>query len=384
MVSMPDMKNLAEGFGAIFPVFGKVLGKCDGIGEFAPQMTPQTVEPCRGGVRSQHQGEARGRTNCLITVSEIEAHSTLRESIKVWRDRMRIAVSPDRGLEVIDKNEKHIGRACFCANHPQKTKQVSEHYLCRDHSGDDLLNNFCRAFVGTKLGLGAGGVNEGVVEVESLRIYIENSSGFEAAAIGRGGVENAGELSLGVVVPTIAGLGGDGEKEVVEKGLAVSFAGIVGIQELEEVGELAHFEVSVGAELLVLFVLAELVPPFVGAAFIAGGVELGGVIEVVDFFTVEVVVAFEANALASREEGEGAEAGAVGLDGERIELGHESPFAGEFFDCDIDALSSGVGLSAVRELGGRWLVRGVFVDLELERALLVFADAVEVVLESPL
>ena len=197
-------------------------------------------------------------------------------------------------------------------------------------------------------------------------------------------MEDAGEFALGVVMTAVAGLGGDGEEEVVEESFAVGFASVIGIQEGEEMGELAHFEMGVGAELLVLLVLAEFVPPFVGAAFVAGGVELGCVIEVVDFFTFEVVVAFEADALAGREEGEGAEAGAVGLDGEGVELGHEPPFAGEFFDGDIDALATGVGFSAMGKFGGSWLVGGVFVDLELEGALLVFADAVEVIFEATL
>ena len=102
----------------------------------------------------------------------------------------------------------------------------------------------------------------------------------------------------------------------------------------------------------------------------------------VDFFAFEVVVSFETDALAGGEEGEGTEAGAVGLDGEGVELGHEPPFAGEFFDGDIDALAAGVGFPAMGKFGGRWLVGGVFIDFELEGALFVFADTVEVIFEA--
>lgn len=197
-------------------------------------------------------------------------------------------------------------------------------------------------------------------------------------------MEDAGEFPLGVIMTAVAGLGGDGEEEVVEEGLSVGFAGVIGIQEGKEMGEFAHFKMGVGAELLVLLVLAEFVPPFVGAALVAGGVELGCVIEVVDFFAFEVVVSFETDALAGGEEGEGAEAGAVGLDGEGVEFGHEPPFAGEFFDGDVDSLPAGVGFPAMGKFGGRWLGGGVFIDLELEGALLVFADAIEVIFEATL
>lgn len=82
-------------------------------------------------------------------------------------------------------------------------------------------------------------------------------------------MEDAGEFAFGVVMTAVAGLGGDGEEEVVEEGFSVGLAGVIGIEKGEEVGEFAHFKMGVGAELLVLLVLAEFVPPFVGAALVA-------------------------------------------------------------------------------------------------------------------
>ena len=83
-------------------------------------------------------------------------------------------------------------------------------------------------------------------------------------------------------------------------------------------GDFAHFHVGVGAELFVLFLFVELMPPFVGAASIAGGVELGGVIKGEAFLAVVDVVALDAESFTGGEESEGAKAGAVGLDGEGV------------------------------------------------------------------
>ena len=102
----------------------------------------------------------------------------------------------------------------------------------------------------------------------------------------------------------------------------------------------------------------------------------------VDFFALEMVVAFETNALASSEEGEGAKAGAIGLDGEGVELGHEAPFTSELLDGNVDALSPGVGFSSVGQFGSGWLIGSVLVNLELEGSLFIFADTVEMIFKA--
>ena len=146
--------------------------------------------------------------------------------------------------------------------------------------------------------------------------------------------------------------------------------------------DFTHLHVGVGAELFVLFLLVEFVPPLMGATFVSGGSELSGVVEGEAFLTVVNVVALDAESFAGGEEGEGSEAGTVGLNGEGIEAGHETPFAGEVVKLHVESLASGVGFAAVGELGSLWARRSVFIDFELKGALFKFADAVEVVFEA--
>ena len=215
------------------------------------------------------------------------------------------------------------------------------------NSSDDFLDKFCRALVGAELGFCPSSLDEGVVEVEALTINVENLTCFQAATIGSCGVEDTRKFTLGIIVTPVTGFGGDGEKKVIKESFPIGLTGVVGIKKVEKVRELAHFEMGVIAKLLVLFILTKFMPPLVGAAFISRSVELGGIVEVADFFALEMVVAFETNALASGEESKGAEAGSIGLDGEGVQLGHKAPFTSEFLNCDVDTLSTRVGFSSV-------------------------------------
>lgn len=137
------------------------------------------------------------------------------------------------------------------------------------NSSDDFLDEFCRALVGAEFGFCPSSLDEGVVEVETLTINVEDLSCFQAATIRSGGMENAREFTLGIIMTPVTGFGGDREQKVVEKGLSIGLTGVVGVEKVEEVGELAHFEMGVMAKLLVLFILTKFMPPLVGAAFIS-------------------------------------------------------------------------------------------------------------------
>ena len=83
-----------------------------------------------------------------------------------------------------------------------------------------------------------------------------------------------------------------------------------------------------GAELGILFLLVELVPPLVAAALVGGGVVLGCVVELENFSAAIFVVTGQPDALAGCEKSQRAKPHAIHLDGQRVQVGHQSPLGG--------------------------------------------------------
>ena len=125
------------------------------------------------------------------------------------------------------------------------------------------------------------------------------------------------------------------------------------VEPAQEIGDLAHLHVGMGAELGVLFLLVELVPPLVAAALVGGGVVLGCVVKLENFSPAVFVAAGQPDALAGGEERQRAEPHAIHLDGQRVKVGHQSPLGGEFVERDVDAHAARVGRPAVGDLRAR-------------------------------
>ena len=111
----------------------------------------------------------------------------------------------------------------------------------------------------------------------------------------------------------IAGLGGDGDHRVLQNRLPVGF--LLRIESIKEIGDLVHFHVGMGAKLLVLFLLTELVPPLVTAALVSRGIQLLGIVELKNLPAIVFVVAHQANTLSGSQERNRTKPHAIHLNG---------------------------------------------------------------------
>ena len=116
------------------------------------------------------------------------------------------------------------------------------------------------------------------------------------------------------------------------------------------------------------------------AALGPGGIVLPRIIEFEQLPSFVFVVACEADALTGREEGHGSEAHSVALDGERVEVRHQVPLAGELLEGDVDSFTAGIGpASMLQARAGGQVGRPWVGGFHPVGALLVFPDPVEVI-----
>ena len=141
----------------------------------------------------------------------------------------------------------------------------------------------------------------------------------------------------------------------------------------------------VSAELFVIFILVELVPPFMAAAGRARALVHGGVIKLVAHLAVVFVVAGKSDAFACGQEGQCSKPCAIGLNGQRIQVGHQPPFGGELLQCDVDALAARVGRSTVGHHGARGQGGALALfALQFKCALFKFAYTIQMILHTRL
>ena len=112
---------------------------------------------------------------------------------------------------------------------------------------------------------------------------------------------------------------------------------------------------------------------------------LSGIVEVEDFTATVPVGPLESDTLTRGQEGNGAKASPVGLNGKGIEVSQQAPFGSELLQSNVNALPSGIGLAAVGQEGtGRHTGSTLASLLDAEGSLLVFAYAIEVVGDTSL
>ena len=133
-------------------------------------------------------------------------------------------------------------------------------------------------------------------------------------------------------------------------------------------------------QLLVFLLRVELVPPFVAATSGPGAPVLGCIIELEDLPSAVLIISLEPYPLTRCEEGHGAKAGSVALDGQCVEIRHQAPLGDQLIEGDINPLAAGIRLSPMLQLrpcrkSGSSRVGG----LHPVGALLVFPYAVKVV-----
>jgi hypothetical protein len=173
-------------------------------------------------------------------------------------------------------------------------------------------------------------------------------------------VKDARQLTLHVVVAAVAGFRRDRYQRVFQDRLAVGLDALSTRETLQEIGDLSHFQMSVGAELLVHFLLIKVVPPFMAAAAGAGCFPLTAVIEVEYRAAVVLVFAFQPDAFARGEERDGTEAHPIRLDRERVQVGHQAPFGDEVVQRDVDPLTARIGLATMSDLRSSISVRRLY------------------------
>ena len=76
----------------------------------------------------------------------------------------------------------------------------------------DLVGRCHLTVGGTEAMGGAHGLQHGVVDVEALGVDVHDLAGLEAAVGAGDGMEDAGQLPLGIGVSPVTGFGGNGDE----------------------------------------------------------------------------------------------------------------------------------------------------------------------------
>ena len=162
-------------------------------------------------------------------------------------------------------------------------------------------------------------------------------------------MKHARQLALHIVMADIPRLRGDCDELDFEDRLAIGLDTLFGGEPLQEIGDLAHFQMRVGPQRLVLFVFIKFVPPFVAARIRTGRLALTSVVELKHRPTIVFIFPLEPDAFAGRQKGDGAELDPVSLNGQGVQVGQQPPLSREFVDGNIDPLAPRISLAAMSE-----------------------------------
>ena len=107
-VAVADVEELAHRCGVVTGG-AEILRQRDGVGARGAEVGGKIVDTERLRAKAREEGVARGRADCLIAVSAVEAQRARGETVNVRGFRQRVAVGAEDGFEVVDADEEDVG-----------------------------------------------------------------------------------------------------------------------------------------------------------------------------------------------------------------------------------------------------------------------------------
>ena len=106
--AVADVKDFAHRLGAVAVAHEK-LRERDGVGVGVAEVAAELVEAGGGGARAEEQRETGGGADGLVAIRGVEAQAAPDEAVEIRRDGGAVAVSAERGLQVVDEEEEDVG-----------------------------------------------------------------------------------------------------------------------------------------------------------------------------------------------------------------------------------------------------------------------------------